>query len=89
MVPPVPFTRLVGPALTTSFVEVSESTYERGFEQPLHAHDPAYITAVLSGSYQEITGNTTRNVAQGALRLRRRLTTAWGISSTRPRHDFS
>jgi AraC family transcriptional regulator len=67
MVPPVPFTRLVGPALTTSFVEVSESTYERGFEQPLHAHDPAYITAVLSGSYEERAGSTSRDVAQGAL----------------------
>ena len=65
--PPVPFSRLVGPTLTTSFMEISESTYERGFEQPLHAHDPAYITAVLCGGYEERTGRTTRDVAQGAL----------------------
>ena len=63
----VPFTRLAGPTLTSSYLEISESTYPGGFEQPLHAHDPAYITAVVAGGYEEKTGGSTRDVGVGAL----------------------
>lgn len=63
----VPFTRLVAPCLSTTYFELTESTYESGLEQALHAHEPAYITAVIDGAYREWTGRRSRDVGSAAL----------------------
>jgi AraC family transcriptional regulator len=63
----VPFTRLVAPCLNTAYLELTESTYESGLEQSLHAHEPAYITAVIAGAYHERTGRRSRDVARDDL----------------------
>ena len=63
----VPFTGLAGPTLSTAHIELSESTYSQGLEQPLHSHDPVYFTVVLAGAYHERTGRTSRHVSAGAL----------------------
>jgi AraC family transcriptional regulator len=63
----VPFTGLAGPTLTASYVELSESAYDAGLDQPLHGHDPAYFTAVLGGSYRERIGRAERVIQGGAL----------------------
>lgn len=62
-----PFTGLAGPTLLSGYVELSESAYDAGLDQPLHGHDPAYFTAVLSGSYHERIGRTERVITSGAL----------------------
>lgn len=63
----VPFSGLSDRRLGTSCVEVSESRYERGLEHTLHAHAPAYFTAVLAGSYEERADGRERYVSAGAL----------------------
>jgi AraC family transcriptional regulator len=62
-----PFRGHSGPTVHSTFLELSESTYAGGLEQPLHGHDPAYFTAVLSGEYEERADGVTRVVRCGAL----------------------
>jgi AraC family transcriptional regulator len=63
----VPFVGHSAPTVQSTFVELSESTYAGGLEQPLHGHSPAYFTAVLSGEYNERAGRVTRTVTAGML----------------------
>jgi quercetin dioxygenase-like cupin family protein len=63
----VPFAGHTGPRIQSTCLELSESTYDGGLEQPMHGHHPAYFTAVLSGEYEERTGRATRLVRAGAL----------------------
>ncbi len=63
----MPFSGLAGPTLTASWVQLSESAYDAGLEQPLHGHGPAYFTAVLSGRYRERIGRAERYVEAGEL----------------------
>ena len=63
----VPFGGHSGPTIQSTCLELSESTYAGGLEQPMHGHHPAYFTAVLSGEYEERTGRVTRFVRDGVL----------------------
>jgi len=62
-----PFTGLTRPALASIYLSVSESNYPGGLRHPKHGHDPAYITAVVEGAYDERIGHADRDVASGAL----------------------
>ena len=64
---PVAFTGLSGRILKSTCVEVSESRYASGLAQGLHVHQPAYITAVLAGGYEEEADGERRSVTTGAL----------------------
>lgn len=63
----MPFGGHSGPTIQSTCLELSESTYAGGLEQPVHGHHPAYFTAVLSGEYEERTGRVTRVVSGGVL----------------------
>ncbi|HEX6250681.1 MAG TPA: AraC family transcriptional regulator [Gemmatimonadaceae bacterium] len=63
----VPFGGHSGPTIQSTCLELSESTYAGGLEQPTHGHHPAYFTAVLSGEYEERTGRVRRVVGSGVL----------------------
>lgn len=63
----MPFVGLTGPTLASGYAELSESIYDDLLEQPLHGHEPAYLTLVLQGGYQERIGRTERAVQSGAL----------------------
>lgn len=63
----VPFGGHSGPTIHSTCLELSESTYAGGLEQPTHGHHPAYFTAVLSGEYEERTGRVIRVVRGGVL----------------------
>lgn len=63
----VPFAGHSAPIVQSTCLELSESTYSGGLEQPLHGHSPAYFTLVLSGEYDERAGRVTRRVTAGML----------------------
>jgi len=62
-----PFTGLTGRKLTTEYLELSQSVYAGGLEQPQHSHEPAYFTVVLHGRYIERVGAHPRLVRRSAI----------------------
>ncbi len=46
---------------------LGETVYPAGLRMPRHSHEPAYITLVLQGGYDEAVGQTTRNCAPATL----------------------
>jgi AraC family transcriptional regulator len=65
----MPFFGLAVASADLHHVQLSETRFARGAFLPMHRHDDAYLTFVLSGAYRERAGGQTRDCAARSLVL--------------------